>query len=97
MEHLNVKAGLGKYCLYNGDLSVDANAKAVDWLLQNVINKLENIQFIIAGKNPSSKLIDKISALKNVVIIDKSFFTKNGGVNCKCSNKYSCHHLAMQE
>ena len=67
---LNIKKGLGNYCLYNGDLSVDANAKAIDWLLQNVINKLENIQFVIAGKNPSRKLIDKISALKNVEIID---------------------------
>ena len=64
-----IKAGLGSYCLYNGDLSVDANAKAVDWLLKNVINKLENIQFIIAGKNPSNKLIDKLSAFKNVEII----------------------------
>jgi hypothetical protein len=66
---INVKPGLGNYCLYNGDLSVDANAKAVDWLLQNVISKLENLQFVIAGKNPSSQLIDKISALKNVEII----------------------------
>lgn len=67
--NINVKTGLGNYSLYNGDLSVDANSKAVDWLLQNVISKLENIQFIIAGKNPSSQLIDKISALKNVEII----------------------------
>jgi hypothetical protein len=67
---VNVKSGLGNYCLYNGDLSIDANAKAVIWLLKNVINKLENIQFVIAGKNPSRKLIDKISALKNVEIID---------------------------
>ncbi len=66
---INVNAGLGNYCLYNGDLSVDANAKAVDWLLQNVINKLENIQFVVAGKNPSSKLIDKLATHKNVEII----------------------------
>lgn len=66
---VNVNVGLGNYCLYNGDLSVDANAKAVDWLLQNVIIQLKNVQFIIAGKNPSSSLISKIEAHKNVTII----------------------------
>ena len=67
--NVNIKTGLGNYCLYNGDLSVDANAKAIDWLLQNVVNKLENIQFVIAGKNPSEKLSNKASQLKNVKII----------------------------
>lgn len=66
---VNAISGLGNCCLYNGDLSVDANEKAVNWLLQNVINKLENIQFVIAGKNPSDKLIHKTSTFKNVEII----------------------------
>ena len=66
---VNAKNGLGNYCLYNGDLSVDANAKAVEWLLENVICKLENISFIIAGKNPSNKLISKIANNKNVALI----------------------------
>ena len=63
---INAKEGIGNYCLYNGDLSVDANEKAVDWLLENVISKLAEIKFIVAGKNPSNKLIDKITKHKNV-------------------------------
>jgi glycosyltransferase involved in cell wall biosynthesis len=47
--------GMGAYCLYHGDLSVDANEKAAIWLLQKVFNKLE-VPFVIMGKNPSKKL-----------------------------------------
>jgi glycosyltransferase involved in cell wall biosynthesis len=47
--------GMGAYCLYHGDLSVDANEKAAIWLLQKVFNKLE-VAFVIMGKNPSKKL-----------------------------------------
>lgn len=48
--------GMGSYCFYHGDLSVDANHKAATWLLTNVFNKLK-IPFVIAGKNPSDKLM----------------------------------------
>ncbi|MES2004100.1 MAG: glycosyltransferase [Bacteroidota bacterium] len=48
--------GMGAYCLYHGDLSVDANDKAATWLLEKVFSKLK-IPFLIAGKNPSQKLI----------------------------------------
>jgi glycosyltransferase involved in cell wall biosynthesis len=47
--------GMGAYCLYHGDLSVDTNEKAAIWLLQKVFNKLE-VPFVIMGKNPSKKL-----------------------------------------
>ncbi len=52
---LKCKEGKGNYCLYQGDLSVDTNEKAVIWLLQKVFNKLE-LPLVIAGKNPSKKL-----------------------------------------
>lgn len=47
--------GMGSYCLYQADLSVDANEKAAIWLLENVFNDLK-IALVIAGKNPSKKL-----------------------------------------
>jgi hypothetical protein len=47
--------GMGNYCLYHGDLSIDANEKAAAWLLKNVFNKL-TVPFVIAGKNPSERL-----------------------------------------
>lgn len=49
------KEGKGCFCLYHGNLSINENEEAVIWLLQNVFSKL-NLPFVIAGKNPSSKL-----------------------------------------
>lgn len=48
--------GNGCYCLYHANLSVNENEEAALWLVQNVFNDL-NIPFVIAGKNPSQKLI----------------------------------------
>jgi hypothetical protein len=52
---LSAQEGMGSFCLYHGDLSVDANDKAARWLLTNVFSKLK-IPLVIAGKNPSSAL-----------------------------------------
>lgn len=49
--------GMGTYCLYHGDLSVDANEKAAIWLLEEVFQSLQ-LPIVIAGKNPSQQLID---------------------------------------
>ncbi len=49
--------GMGSYCLYHGDLSVDANEKAATWLLEKVFSQLK-VPFVIAGKNPSEKLLE---------------------------------------
>jgi len=48
-------AGKGNYCLYQGDLSIDANEKAVIWLLEKVFHTLQ-LPLVIAGKNPSKKI-----------------------------------------
>lgn len=50
------KIGKGCFCLYHGNLSVNENEEAAIWLLQNVFNELK-IPFVIAGKDPSQKLI----------------------------------------
>lgn len=47
--------GKGYYCLYHGNLAVNENEKAADWLLNNVFNRLE-IPFVVAGRNPSLPL-----------------------------------------
>ena len=47
--------GQGTYCLYHGNLGVAENEEAAIWLLQEVFNEIE-IPFVVAGKNPSSKL-----------------------------------------
>lgn len=52
----NIPTQNGSFCLYHGNLEVPENEKAVMWLLQNVFNDLE-IPFVVAGRNPSKKLI----------------------------------------
>lgn len=48
--------GMGCYCLYHANLEVNENEEAALWLAQHVFNDLE-IPFVIAGKNPSQKLL----------------------------------------
>lgn len=52
---VNIKPGMGTYCLYHGNLGVAENSFAAEWLLKNVFND-NDIPFVIAGKNPSQKL-----------------------------------------
>jgi len=47
--------GMGPYCLYHGDLSVEMNEKAAIWLISKMFSGLK-IPLVIAGKNPSKKL-----------------------------------------
>ncbi|MDB5232793.1 MAG: glycosyltransferase [Chitinophagaceae bacterium] len=62
------KPGFGTYCLYHGDLSIGLNAKAVNWLLKKVYKNLD-VRIVIAGKNPSKKLIKKILRTPNATLV----------------------------
>ena len=57
LPYLNAagKEGIGCFCLYHGNLSINENEEAAIWLLQNVFNDIK-IPFVITGKNPSQKL-----------------------------------------
>lgn len=61
--------GMGNYCLYHGDLSVDANEKAVTWLLEEVFRELK-LPLVIAGKDPSEKLIEIAHEQKHTCIVE---------------------------
>jgi glycosyltransferase involved in cell wall biosynthesis len=62
------KKGNGCFCLYHGNLSVNENEKAAEWLLQNVFNDLD-ICFIVAGKSPSEKLRYLIQQNKHACLV----------------------------
>jgi hypothetical protein len=47
--------GKGTYCLYHGNLQISENEEAACWLLEEVFSKV-NTPFVIAGKNPGSRL-----------------------------------------
>ena len=64
-ETVNSKLGNGNYALFHGDLSVKDNEDAALFLIDKVFKQLD-CKLIIAGLNPSEKLLAK--ATENVVI-----------------------------
>ncbi|WP_276481694.1 glycosyltransferase [Paraflavitalea pollutisoli] len=52
---VETEAGIGCFCLYHGNLSVEENEEAAIWLLNNIFNKID-VPFIIAGKHPTARL-----------------------------------------
>lgn len=65
---VSIKEGTGNYCLYHGNLEVAENEAVALWLMEYIFLDLE-IPLIIAGKNPSSKLISAISKHHHIKII----------------------------
>ena len=65
---VNSLDGIGNYCLYHGNLSIAENEKAALWLLEKVFS-LTKIPFIIAGKDPSNRLIRKVRKNNNISIV----------------------------
>lgn len=62
------QTGKGRFCLYQGNLSVAENERAALWLLENIFSQIA-IPFIIAGKNPSSVIRSRAERNKNVKLI----------------------------
>lgn len=62
------KTGVGAYCLYHGNLSINENEKAATWLLKNVFKHID-IPFIIAGKKPSAQLIAAVSQIPHASLV----------------------------
>ena len=67
-EEPDIIAGQGNYLLYHGNLSVAENLKAAVFLIENVF---ANISFpvLIAGKNPSSFLINKAKKHEHIRVV----------------------------
>lgn len=67
-NEITIKEGKGDYILYNGNLSISENYSAVQWLTENVFNKI-NIPVNIAGLNPPDFLISELKKYKNIELI----------------------------
>jgi glycosyltransferase involved in cell wall biosynthesis len=65
---IQIKEGIGGYCLYQADLSVDANERAAIWLLKEVFSTME-LPLVIAGKNPSEKLEQLAHSFNHTCIV----------------------------
>ena len=62
------ETGRGEYVLYHGNLSVRENEEAAKWLIENVFSEL-NLHCIVAGLNPSEKLMKLADNHSNVTLV----------------------------
>ena len=67
-NEIKSKTGHGKYILFHGNLSVSENIQAVNFLLDKVVSKI-SLPVIIAGKNPSERIIKKTALYQHVQLI----------------------------
>lgn len=72
---VKIKSGIGNYILYHGNLSVQENEEAVLYLLNEIAPHI-SYDLIVAGKNPSKKIIQKAELLSNVELISNPSFEK---------------------
>jgi glycosyltransferase involved in cell wall biosynthesis len=68
-KSIKYSEGRGSYCLYHGNLSINENKKAVEWLLEEVFSKID-IPFVIAGKDPDEELKQKAHRFKHTCIVE---------------------------
>ncbi len=65
---LTSSLGNGNYILIHGDLSVPENINSILWIIENIASNI-NFKFIIAGRNPSSKVVKAVKQLENIELI----------------------------
>lgn len=78
------------YCLYHGNLSVQENESAVVWILKNVM--FPELNLIIAGKNPSQKIIalakeKKVTIIANPSNADMNELVQNAHIHLLYTNQ----------
>ncbi|HKC66789.1 MAG TPA: glycosyltransferase family 1 protein, partial [Bacteroidia bacterium] len=67
-DKVSSKPGKGSYILYNGNLQVGENVKALEYLVTNVFSKI-NHPVIIAGLNPNQKIYNWVKDFNHIKII----------------------------
>jgi hypothetical protein len=72
-DTVDCKPGRGNYAMYHGNLSVEENLKAADFLIQEVFPDL-GVPLMIVGKNASS--LSKNTKAKNIEFIDSPTATE---------------------
>ena len=68
-EKVSSKVGRGDYILFHGNLSVEENIKALDFIIDEVKPQLEH-HLIVAGKSPSPKLRTKVAGVGNCSLVE---------------------------
>lgn len=66
-SQVTTEPGIGEFILYHGNLEVAENIDAVNFLLNNVFSQV-TYPFVIAGKNPSEKLVKLAKSIPHVTL-----------------------------
>lgn len=67
-DQVSPQSGKGCFCLYHGNLSVNENEEAAEWLLTKVFNQI-SVPLVIAGKKPSAQLEELAHVNKNTCLV----------------------------
>jgi len=67
-QTITSETGMGKHILYHGNLSINENEKAVEFIAKSIPIDF-NMPIIIAGKNPSEKMHQLIEAKPNIQLV----------------------------
>jgi hypothetical protein len=67
-NEVKIKQGKGHYILYNGNLQVSENIKALEHLIKNVFSKINHL-VIIAGLNPGAEIYAWIKEYHHIKLI----------------------------
>lgn len=65
---VKAQSGIGCFCLYHGNLSVEENIRSAGFLLSQVFNDI-NIPLVVAGKNPPAHLEQLAHSQKHTCIV----------------------------
>ncbi|MCK5856966.1 MAG: glycosyltransferase family 1 protein [Bacteroidales bacterium] len=64
-----MQEGRGEYILYQGNLSVNENIVAVEYILTYIARNVE-LPTVVSGKNPPAELVEKIEKTPNVTLVE---------------------------
>ena len=68
-RNVTAEPGMGDYLLYHGNLSIAENEKAAEFLLNHIMPAITTQKLVIAGRNPSQRLIKSVNEKSNVELI----------------------------
>lgn len=84
-QAVSSKSGKGNYCLYHGSLSISENKKAVAWLIENILPKI-NLPLFVSGRNAESfrdlaSNNDRIKLINNPTDVQLNDLIENAHIN----------------
>lgn len=68
-DEVESKTGKGSFALYHGNLSVPENERSAIWLVDECFGNMD-FPLVLAGKNPSKRLKNKVLKFKNIRLVE---------------------------